>query len=981
MPGFWRKCRIAFRCARFVVWGALLLLLAAYAWINLVGLPDFLKTRLVTALHQRGVQLEFSRLRLRLVHGLICDNVRIGAAENDDGPEFRAAEVQLRINFPALLHRRLQVDGLVLRQGKFNLPLAGKEALVFTNLQGELRILPEDTWSLDHFRVDVAGATFTLAGAIAHAPECRNWKLFSSVETPDRGSVQASLQNLSQTLKQIHFTGRAQLNARIDGDARDVHSFTLTLSARAPAVQTPWCSLSNLEFATHIFAPTNAPPMGGGPAWSFWTNLQPFRLDWLARGQAMKSPWGQAEVINGSGTWGESREVRALALTFNVRVSGAQTPWFNGRNLDFAARVLAPTNTPAAGDPAWGYWTNLQPFQLDWLARGAGLKTGSLSVDTLDCRGSWQSPKLAVTECTAKLGGGKLAADATVDVATHQLECGVHSGFDLHVVEGWLPGPVRQQLARITWAQPPQIIVDGRLVLPPWTQPVAAWNFDCENGLQLQGTVAATNLQYAGLMLNSAQARFAYSNQLWSLSHAELSQGRTALTLSGEESEVTKNFQCSAEGQVDCESFRHFLTNTNVAHGFECLTLRDPVSFALAAQGNRSDFSTLCATGRVTATDFAIRNQWMDRVAATLSYTNLTAEFFNLELTRAHGAEHVAAEGLTLDIARERLYLHHAKGHVLPAAVGAAIGPQTAEAMAPYVFLAIPEAVVDGCIPLKFKNGDLVTDDADLRFDLVGNAPFRWRKFETPRIAGTIRWLANNLIITNVTAECYGGTADGWGVFNVETPGDGTDFAFMMEGTNVDFNAMGKALWSATNQLRGALSGTVSVTSANSSDWKTWNGYGQMQLQNGLLWNAPVFGRMSPVLHSVTPGLDIGYSRATDGAGRFVMTNGVIFTDTLEIRSLTMRLDYVGTVDLEENVVARVRAQLLRNTPVLGSLFSAVLSPVSKAFECDVTGTLDNPVITPTYIPFTRVLNAPLHPIRTVEKIFAAPATNSPAKP
>jgi hypothetical protein len=261
------------------------------------------------------------------------------------------------------------------------------------------------------------------------------------------------------------------------------------------------------------------------------------------------------------------------------------------------------------------------------------------------------------------------------------------------------------------------------------------------------------------------------------------------------------------------------------------------------------------------------------------------------------------------------------------------------------------------------------------------DAPFRWRRFETPRITGTIHWLAHDLILTNAVSECYGGTARGWGVFDVDTPGDGTDFSFMLEGTNVDFNAMGRALWSPTNQLRGGLSGKVKVTSANSADWRTWNGYGQAQLRNGLLWNAPVLGRMSPVLNTLTPGLDIGSSRATDGEGQFTMTNGVIYTDSLEIRSLMMRLDYVGTVDLEENVAARVRAQLLRNTPVFGGIFSLVLTPVSKAFECEVTGTLEQPKITPAYIPFPRVLTAPLHPIRTFEKIFAPTATNSPANP
>src|SRR5580700_3042438 len=112
MPGFWRKCRFAFRCARFTVWVIVLLALAAFFWLNVVGLPGFLKTRLVTALQERGVQLEFTRMRLRIVHGLICDNVRIGAAQGTGGPLLTAREVQLRINYPALLRRKFQVDGL-----------------------------------------------------------------------------------------------------------------------------------------------------------------------------------------------------------------------------------------------------------------------------------------------------------------------------------------------------------------------------------------------------------------------------------------------------------------------------------------------------------------------------------------------------------------------------------------------------------------------------------------------------------------------------------------------------------------------------------------------------------------------------------------------------------------------------------------------------------------------------------------------------
>ena len=893
--GFWGKCRFCFRCCRFTVWVVVLLALGAFGWLHFVGLPDFLKTRLVAALQQRDVQLEFTRMHLSLIHGLICDNVRIGA-QGSDGPVLTAREVQLLVDFMALLHRKLQVDGLVLREGNFNYPLSTDDALSLTNLESELRFEADDTWSLDQFRANFAGATFSVGGEVAHAPEFRHWKMFATAKTADRGSMQSSLKNISDTLKKIHFDGKPQINAQLNGDAADVHSFTFAINVRAP---------------------------------------------------------------------------------------GVQTPWFSADDLQFAANVLVPTNAPTYTDPAWDFWTNLQPFRLNWAAHGKNLKLDGLNADSADCAGNWRAPELAVTNLSAKLGGGGLDGKAKLDVATRAVNFTVDSGFDLHAVEALLTDKTRERLDEIAWTQPPQVHANGGLVLPAWTNRAPDWRGAVGPSLQLRGELAFTNATVAGVApLDSAYTHFTYEKLSWSLPDLHLAQGRTALDLNGEENEGTKDFHCVLSGKLDADSARPFLTTSNAVRGFGHLTFREPAALALDVSGNLRDFNALSATGSVTATDFAIREQWIDSITTTLTYTNLIAEFYHPQLARAGGQEEATAERVTLDIAGQRLFLHGASGHLSLAAIGGAIGPKTAHDMSPYQFLALPNATAEGCIPLKQVDDNVVTDDADLWVHVIGTAPFRWMRFQTPSITGNIHWLRNYLILTNVVSECYGGTAQGYASFNVQTPGDGTDMSFFVDGTNVDFNAMGRALWSPTNQLRGFLSGKVTVTSANSSKWRTWDGYGQLQLRNGLLWDAPIFGLMSPLLNTVTPGLDVGNSRATEGAGHFTMTNGVIFTDSLEVRSLTMRLQYVGTVDLQENVSARARAQLLRNTPVIGQVFSTVLWPVSKVFECGVTGTLEKPKVTPVYIPFANVLAAPLHPFRTMEGLFGAPiSTNNPVKP
>ncbi|HEX9046723.1 MAG TPA: hypothetical protein VF988_06835, partial [Verrucomicrobiae bacterium] len=740
--------------------------------------------------------------------------------------------------------------------------------------------------------------------------------------------------------------------------------------------KTPWFSAQDLHFGARVTVSTNTTAVTS-PAWGFWTNLQSFHVEWNGQATNLVSTPVNAGAVQCTGAWNASD----LAVNVSAQAASGNARKFHAQDTQLTVRARLATETPASTDASWGFWTNLQPFRIEWSGQVTNFAAAEMQGDSLECLGAWSAPELAVNRLCARLGGGTLEASAKLGVTTREVTFNARSSFDLHAVAPLLTEKTQERLAQIAWNDPPHLAATGSLVLPPWADGATDWHDDIEPSIRLQGDLAFTNALVAGVApLDRARTHFEYARLIWRLPDLELVLGRSTLQLTGEENETTKNFHCTLAGSLDADSIRPFLTTSNAVRGFGHLAFHQPASVTLEVNGNLRDVDALSATGRVAVADFAIRGQSVDSLSATLTYTNLVAEFFHPQLARAGGAEQFAAEKLTLDLDNQKLFLHGGEGHVLPAAVAAAIGPKTAKAMEPYQFLSIPNAKVHGCIPLKHVDGELVPDDADLWFEVVGTAPFRWKKFETPEISGRIHWLSNYLILTNVVTDCYGGPAHGWGKFDVQTEGEGTDFSFFMEGTNVNFHAMGLALWSPTNQLRGQLSGAVLVTHANSSDWRTWNGYGWAELHEGLLWDAPIFGLMSPVLNTLTPGLDLGNSRATDGSGRFNMTNGIVYTDTLVLRSLTMRLDYVGTVDLDQNVQARVKAQLLRNTPVLGTLFSTVLWPVSKVFECEVTGTLGKPKITPLYIPFPKVLSAPLHPIRTMEQIFTTPATNTPAE-
>jgi hypothetical protein len=985
MHAFWRKCRTTFRWCRFSVWLLILLVLCVGVRLNRVGLPDFLKQRLVAALNESGVQLEFSRMRLSLVRGVVADNVRVGGdAKNSGNLAMTAREVQLQLDFTALLHRRLQLDGLVVRDGEFTFAASPSNSLTLTNIQTDLRIGTNDTWTLDHFHAGFSGTQITISGEVAHAPEIADWKLFSGKKSADHGLLAQPLQQFSDTFAQIHFTGQPFVSLTVNGDARDVHSFVLRLDSTA---------------------------------------------------------------------------------------SGMRTPWFSTRDLQLAAQLTAPADAPTNCDPAWGFWTNAQPFQLIWTAKVTDLKTKKMSADTLKLGGEWRAPNLAVKTFFVQLGAGKFDSAARLDVGARIVSFTNDSNFDPHQLAGWLPENARAPLGKILWTQLPVLDAAGSLVLPSWTnRPPDDWvaainptvrmsgefaftnavaagatvgfaqtHFSYANeklaaelslanvsgregqldfarahlnydGQKLDGELTATNATARGVKLNSTQIHFNYAERKWdgeiavtnaqvlaapldsawthfsyagrilNLPDLELAQGRTKLALAGTISDATENFHCRLRGDFDPESVRPFLTTTNAVRGFERLKFQGPLVFHVDTMGNLNDLGTLTATGSVALTNFSIRAQAMDSVAGDFFYTNRQLEFFHPQLFRAGGTQMMQADRVTMDLVHGRIYFTNGFSTADPMAIVRSIGPKTARLIEPYHFLSLPTATVNGCSPMRDVNGGHDLDDADLTFVITKPVPFQWEKLRSPAMTGTIHWLGQKLVLTNIVAEVYGGHGHGHAYFDFTPAHPGADFQFLIAVTNVDLHLLAADLSSPTNKLEGTVAGELVVTNASSETWRSWNGYGGVQLRNGLLWNIPVFGLASSALNLFSPGL--GNSRATDAAARFGLTNGVIYSDQLEMHTATMRLRYAGTLDLQQNVNARVTAQLLRNTPLLGPLVSLVLSPVGKIFECQVTGQLSDPKVTPIWVPtpITDVLLMPLHPIRSVEEMFSPATTNSPAQ-
>ena len=80
---------------------------------------------------------------------------------------------------------------------------------------------------------------------------------------------------------------------------------------------------------------------------------------------------------------------------------------------------------------------------------------------------------------------------------------------------------------------------------------------------------------------------------------------------------------------------------------------------------------------------------------------------------------------------------------------------------------------------------------------------------------------------------------------------DGADFSFGLDVTNANLRALMADVYPGTNRLEGRLSGRLNITLANTEDWHSWFGNGQVDLRDGLIWDIPIFGIFSKPLNMV----------------------------------------------------------------------------------------------------------------------------------
>ena len=1027
---FWRVCRVGFRCVRIVAWLLVLTVLVAFIWFNQVGVPDFVKRPVLAELRARGFNLEFQRLRWQWFRGLVAEGITVEKSGDGSGPHISVGEAEVQLDLDALRDFKFLVTGVALRRGELTWAVAASNlpphTLTVTNLATALHFRPGDVWELPQLTATVQGIQMKVSAVVTNASALTKRPAKpadpTAPKSPPKPGADVILHQVLTELARVQFASPPEIELTLRADAKLEHGGQADLKVKAGEVRTPWGSGRNASFTAKI----SQPPGTNGTASADFRleadrlrtatnlNVSAERLlltarlnrqsartnDWDAAWEVTlrdgKSPWAEAATLRLTGQtaprplapdelrasltlhttklkseWARLTEGRLsghatfaparkqlLAADAEAQLTAPTTQWGEAKQLKLSAKVARLALSERTNAPVhWGFWTNLAPWQIETSIALDGVKSELKALELAQLRFTthWRAPSLSITNLHAALYGGVLDTHAALDVETRRVAATGAFDFDVYRIQHLLHTNTQRELSRFEFAVPPKAKASVALVLPAWTNRAPDWKATGES-VTLAARAETQAGGYRGATFLEAHTDLTLTNGVLRLPNlwARRPEGEARLIYMVNPRtrqfhwQVRANcFPAAIESLLERPEEKRILTNFT-------FTVPPVVEGEIWGRWRAREENGFRAT--VAVTNFVLRGEPVDEFRGAVSFTNNQYAITNVYARQ--GAGEITAPDVRIDGVQQRLWVTNAHSTFDPYSFTRIIGPITARAVRDYQFSNAPTVRVHGSIPFR------ESETTDLHFDIAGG-PFRWSFFHLPQLTTQLHWVTNRLVITNLDGAFHGGRLAGGLNFDF-TPKKSADFGFNLAFTNASLPGFIADVSGKPNKLEGLVAGTVVVTNANTTNWQSWQGFGDVRLADGLLWDIPIFGLFSPVLNAISK--DLGSSRAKEATGTFILTNSVIYTQNLEIHSPPARLHYDGTVDFVGNVNANIEAEMFRDTFLVGPLLSFLTTPVTKVFEYRVTGSLANPRSEPRHIP--KFLLLPLRPFQTIREFI-----------
>ncbi len=679
----------------------------------------------------------------------------------------------------------------------------------------------------------------------------------------------------------------------------------------------------------------------------------------------------------------------------NVQFHFAQpeTIWGKMDWIDVDVDVFnrAPEEYALWNTEEYGPWRWAVPLKVDCKLDFGGIDISEPEIvsDQISLELGWAAPTFSIKKIYSALHHGELNLAAALDLESRVAQGKGEINFNAHRMAHLLDAAGRRWLSQYGWNddQPPTVTAEAKIKLAEWTNLKPDWKNEVLPSLELRGHLQGTNANFRGIPALSAEGDFCLTNNFWTLPDFKVVRPEGNLIFTYKENSTTHDYFWDFTSDCNPKALGSVL-GEGAQKALDMFEFTEPPHIEAKLWGRWHDLSKSGLDGTVKAKDFVFREQALESISSHVTYTNGLVCATGTELflppmpelfavdgkTNLVSGQNLKVDEVTFSADDQQVRITNGVCHLYPRLVTKMIGPVTDRAMENYHFTAPPDVIVNGMIPVEEAEHSFID------FELVQSKGMKWWKIYPENLTGLVRWQGDQLSLTNLSADFYGGKLKGWAAFDFteressktsqketeETKETGADFKFDANFENCQIKPFMECFNARTNTLAGTMNGRLAVTEANTSDWDSWNGYGSLNITNGLIWDIPVFGLFSGFLNEISPGL--GNSQATRGGGTFTITNSVVRTEDLEIASPTFQMLCKGTIDFQRKLDAQVDVDIFKGWGDIGKAINFTTTPFRRVFRCSVKGTFEQPDVQFTYLP--RATMKLIHPIRSLKELF-----------
>ncbi|HTS17226.1 MAG TPA: AsmA-like C-terminal region-containing protein [Verrucomicrobiae bacterium] len=554
-----------------------------------------------------------------------------------------------------------------------------------------------------------------------------------------------------------------------------------------------------------------------------------------------------------------------------------------------------------------------QPLASQVTARfhGDHLEYRDLLVDSVSIDIAMRDGVIIVRRCDATLYGGDIAIQGRYDVGMGQFDVAFSSTTDPAAIIPLFIQNARPILRDLRLEKNPRITARYRLGPDTGSLP------------ELTGSVDAEDMTFRGVEFRSI--KFAYEDRgpQVRLNNVEVVTPEGQATGHGEYNIESSDFTYEFDSTLDPARLLPLMAG-KVRQIVEPAWFETPPHIVASVSGDFVDPDALAYDAEVTANRCSYRGVGLEAASARLHLKKSQLDTQDLLLRRREGD---VRGTIFADFNAHRVSFDLAATANVSDMAGL-LGEPAARVMRPYRFGPRTDASARGLIDFDNPYGTVWSAS-------ITNEGFSYWKFTATRAQAALVFTNDALQIRGFDADFYGGKLRGRADFTFSSVDPVYAFDFSIDGADVN-GVLGAAHGRSSN-VTGILSARATIN-GRGADLGSLNGRGNLVVNDGVLWQAPLFGIFSRAL---------GNTRATRAQCTFSIANQAVRTEDMEVAAGAFTASARGDLRFDGAMDFRVQAQFLKSWPGISLLWW----PLGRMLEYKVGGTISNPTYRPVNFP------------------------------